>query len=76
MARVASFGKPDVFMTIACNANWPKVQSSLLTEQTAADRPDIIARVFIQKIKQVLHLLVDQGIPGKVIAHKGTILSV
>ena len=73
MARATSFGKPDVFITIICNANWPEIQSSLQSGQTAADRPDIIARVFIQKIKRVLQLLVDQGILGKVIAHNGTI---
>lgn len=72
MARVASFGKPDVFITITCNANWPEVQSSLQSGQTAANRPDIIARVFKQKIKRVLQLLVDQGILGKVIALNGT----
>lgn len=73
MARVAGVGKPDNFVTATCNAYWPEVVSSLLPGQDPADRPDLTARVFIQKIKHLLHLLLDCGILGKVKAHVGMI---
>ena len=58
MARLSHLGKPDLFISLTCNANWPEIVSSLLPGQTAADHPDIVARVFIQKVKQLLHLVV------------------
>lgn len=73
MARVAGVGKPDAFVTATTNAYWPEVVSSLQPGQDPVDRPDLIARVFIQKIKHLMHLLLDCGILGKVKAHVGMI---
>ena len=73
MARVAGLGKPDVFLTLTCNAAWPEIVSSLLPGQTAVDRPDIVARVFMQKLKLTMHLILEKAVLGKVIAHVGTI---
>jgi hypothetical protein len=60
--------KPDLFLTMTCNPNWPEIQDELLKynrdindgpdapqrTQTASDRPDIVARVFYQKMKELL----------------------
>lgn len=54
MAIVRKFGKPDLFITMTCNPQWPEIQESLLQGQTANDRPDIIARVFNAKLTELL----------------------
>ena len=56
--------KPDLFVTMTANPNWPEVQEALLAlrgqaddhqpKQTASDRPDIVVRVFYQKLKELL----------------------
>jgi PIF1-like helicase/Helitron helicase-like domain at N-terminus len=51
--------KPDIFLTMTANPNWPEIQDALLhyedgTCQTASDRPDIVARIFNLKKKALL----------------------
>ena len=45
MAIVVRFGKPDLFITMTCNPNWPEIHDNLLPGQQACDRPDLVARV-------------------------------
>ena len=54
MAGVREFGKPDLFITITTNPKWEEITASLLPGQTAQDRPDIVARVFKQKLQLLL----------------------
>ncbi|EGO05023.1 hypothetical protein SERLA73DRAFT_68670 [Serpula lacrymans var. lacrymans S7.3] len=69
--------KPDIFLTMTANTNWPEIQEAYnnagevdddpnmpTRKQTAADRPDIFARVFYQKKKALLKEVKD-GIFGK-----------
>jgi Helitron helicase-like domain at N-terminus len=63
--------KPDLFITMTANPKWPKIEQVLLEiniqdpnsnhYKTAADHPDIVARVFQQK-KNVLLKDVREGI--------------
>ena len=53
MAVCRKFHKPDLFITVTCNPNWPEIQENLLPGQTAHDRPDITARVFKLKVDAV-----------------------
>jgi len=46
MAIVRSKGIPDVFFTFTCNPNWQEIIAELEPNQTASDRPDLVARVF------------------------------
>jgi hypothetical protein len=71
--------KPDLFLTMTANPNWPEIQEALLEingndnndpdnppkRQTASDRPDIVARVFNQKMKALLKDVRD-GVFGKI----------
>ena len=50
MAIVQRFGKPDFFITFTCNPQWKEITDALLEQQTAADHPDIVARVFKLKL--------------------------
>ena len=50
MAIVGKFGKPDLFITITCNPQWREIRENVLQNQNAADRPDIVGRVFALKV--------------------------
>jgi hypothetical protein len=54
MVIVRRFGKPDIFVTMTCNPNWPEIQESIFAGQNPVDRPDVIARVFRQKNQALL----------------------
>jgi hypothetical protein len=43
MYLVTHFGKSDLFVTFTANPRWEEVTAALFTDQTVADRPDIIA---------------------------------
>lgn len=54
MAICRYFHKPDLFITMTANPKWPEIVNSLLSGQSAEDRPDIVARVFNQKKNDLL----------------------
>jgi hypothetical protein len=82
MAICRAFSKPDIFLTMTANPNWPEIQNALLEEesmdgghrkkQSSYDRPDIVARVFEQKKNAVIKEI-KNGIFGKAVAHIHTI---
>jgi hypothetical protein len=47
---VRKFGKPDLFATFTCNPHCREIIASLLYNQKPQYRPDIVARVFKQKL--------------------------
>ena len=55
MAIVCCYGKPDLFIMFTCNLQWPEITNSLLPNQTPADRPEVVARVFKLKLKSLLY---------------------
>jgi hypothetical protein len=64
--------KPDLFLTMTTNPNWPEITDALLKDATpegkrqkASDRPDIVAHVFVQKMQSLLKD-VRGGLFGKV----------
>src|SRR5450759_2038316 len=69
MSIVRVYGKPDYFLTMTCNPNWQEIQKELLPGQTWCNRPDLVARVFRQKQKALLDLIMKQRILGRVVAH-------
>ena len=54
MAIVRYFGKSTLFITFTANPGWKGIQDELLLMQAATDRPDLIARVFHLKQKDLL----------------------
>ncbi|POM60193.1 Helitron helicase-like protein [Phytophthora palmivora] len=67
MAIVRETGAPNLFITMTCNPNWPEIKENLRPEEKASDRPDIVARVFMQKLK-TLNKDLDEGLLGVVAA--------
>ena len=85
MAICWAYRKPDIFLTMTANPNWPEIKEQLLWEvdpaadanhqrrrQKASDRPDIVARVFELKQK-ALKKEIKNGIFGKVLAMVETV---
>ena len=73
MAIVRIIGKPDLFITITYNPSWSEITNELFSNQSAQDRPDLIARVFNMKLKAILKDILKEGIFGKVVAYLHTI---
>ena len=69
MAICREYHKPDYFVTMTCNPNWPEIKDNLKPGQTAQDRPDLVARVFKQKKDQLMQDIISGGIFGKTVAH-------
>jgi hypothetical protein len=67
MAIVRKCGRPDLFITFTCNPKWPEITAELEPGQTARDRPDLVARVFSIKLRELITDLMDRKIFGNVI---------
>ncbi|XP_051141165.1 uncharacterized protein LOC127258388 [Andrographis paniculata] len=61
---------PDFFITLTCNPKWVEISRDLskFPNQCTEDRPDILARVFRMKHKEMLRLLKDKMFFGQAIA--------
>ena len=55
MSVVTHKGKPDLFVTITMNPKCREVIENLLPGQTRNDRPDLVARVFKQKLDELIN---------------------
>ncbi|KAK4510430.1 uncharacterized protein ATC70_012169 [Mucor velutinosus] len=73
MAISRFFGKPTLFITFTANPNWREIQDELLPGQTAADRPDLVARVFNLKHRELLKDLKDRKVFG---CYKGIVRTI
>ena len=67
MAIVRKLRKPSLFLTMTTNPNWPEIVQELRPGETAQDRPDLVARVFRLKLKQLMQDIKKKEIFGKVI---------
>ena len=66
LTYVRVHGRPDLFLTFTCNPSWNEIKELLLPGQVAADRPDISARVFKQKLTTLLAFMVKHRVFGRV----------
>ncbi|XP_074297506.1 uncharacterized protein LOC141628239 [Silene latifolia] len=75
MAICRWYGNPHLFITFTANSRWPEIEAMLkyIPNQRPEDRPDIVARVFKLKLKQLLHCLKTERYFGTTIADVYTI---
>ena len=73
MAIVATQGKPDLFITMTCNPNWPEIRDNLFEGQQPSDRPDLVARIFNIKLKSLIQDMVMNRVFGHIKAYVYTI---
>jgi hypothetical protein len=57
LATVSQFGAPSFFTTLTCNPEWREIKERLHDGQNAYDRPDIVVRVFREKLRRFVHNL-------------------
>ncbi|XP_074293065.1 uncharacterized protein LOC141619971 [Silene latifolia] len=69
MALVHRFGKPDLFVTMTCNAGWPEIKELLTAGEEAQNRPDLVARVFRAKLLAFKKQIVEKRTFGEVAAY-------
>ena len=65
---VRKMGCPDFFITFTANPAWDEIRDNLGPNQRAADRPDLIARIFHIKLQALLDDLTKAGVLCRVIA--------
>ncbi|XP_021740129.1 uncharacterized protein LOC110706516 [Chenopodium quinoa] len=68
MALMQKYGKPDLFVTMTCNENWPEIKDELEPGETAQDRPDLVARIFRAKLIALKNKIKKDEVFGKVAA--------
>lgn len=68
MALPRKYGKPDLFLTMTANPNWDEIQSNIPQQSHWQFHPDIIARVFMIKVFNLLKDIRDKKIFGDVAA--------
>ncbi len=68
MALVRKFGKPDLFITMTCNPNWPEILHELRFGEEANDRFDLTSRVFNMKLNAFLKNLLQNDVLGTTVA--------
>ncbi len=77
MAICRALQKPDIFLTMTANPQWPEIVEALKRtdgpDQKVEDRPDIVAKVFQLKKEALLDEIKKGGIFGKVRAMVHTI---
>ena len=69
MALVQRFGKPDIFLIMTCNPNWPEIKQELEEGEEIQNRPGLIARVFRAKLEELKIKLFKKQIFGSVAAY-------
>ncbi|XP_021728316.1 uncharacterized protein LOC110695386 [Chenopodium quinoa] len=65
---VQRFGKPDLFITITCNPNWPEIKQELAPAELAQNRPDLIARIFHANLIALKKQIMEEKFFGEVAA--------
>jgi hypothetical protein len=66
------FGGADLFLTATANPGWPDVKRELLPGQAANDRPELVGRVFKQKMDALIKDI-ESGCLGRMVARVHTI---
>lgn len=65
MSYVRHYGTADLFITFTCNPQWIEIKQALFPGQSPIDRHDITARVFRQKLKSLMNLIVKHCVFGE-----------
>ena len=68
MALPCRYHKPDLFITITCNPNWPEIAAAVPAGSHWRFHPDIVGRAFMMKFKSILAEITEDEIFGPVLA--------
>jgi hypothetical protein len=65
MTLVKEFGHPDLLITFTSNPRWDEIVS-VIGNDSPANHPDIVCKIFIIKLQELLDDIVKHHILGKV----------
>jgi len=70
MAICSQISYPYFLITLTCNPNWPEIEEALQQQwrQHANNRPDIVARVFQLRLRELIRHFKERNIFGSVVA--------
>ncbi|KAK9688716.1 hypothetical protein RND81_09G006000 [Saponaria officinalis] len=68
MDLVQRYGKPNLFVTMTCNVNWPEIKEQLAPGEEAQNRPDLVSRVFRAKLLVLKKKIIEEHVFGEVSA--------
>jgi hypothetical protein len=68
MTLIQRFGKPNYFVTMTCNPYWKEVSRELFPGQTPQDHPELVARVYKSKLRNLHDRLIKKNF-GEVLAY-------
>lgn len=69
MSIVSRFGKPDLFVTVTCNPKWEEITKHLQPYEQVCNRPDLVTRVFNEKLQLILDDILKKHVLGVVLAN-------
>ena len=69
MAIVQHFGRSVYFITMTCNLYWEGITNNLEPGQEPQDRPELVARVYRAKLRDLKDLLIKRKYFGDVAAY-------
>ncbi|XP_022846349.1 uncharacterized protein LOC111369096 [Olea europaea var. sylvestris] len=69
MSLVQRYDKPDVFLTMTCNPNWPEIKCELKHSDEIQNRPDLLVRIFRAKFEELKTDLVKRKLLGPIAAY-------
>ena len=73
LALLCKFGGSDLFITFTANPAWREVQDTLLPNQSVHKCPDLVARVFHQKLESLLDDIMNKNIFGEALSYVYTV---
>ncbi|XP_056691699.1 uncharacterized protein [Spinacia oleracea] len=65
MALVQRYGKPDLFVTMTCNPNWPEIKQELAIGEEGKNRLDLVSRIFRAKLLALKKQIMEKHVFGK-----------
>ena len=66
MSIVQHFGKPSLCITMTCIPKWPEIKNNLPLSKSSNFRPDIVVRVFKNRLNELINSIIKKEIFGKV----------
>jgi hypothetical protein len=69
MALPIRYGKPDLFITFTCNPHWREIKAALPPRARWQHHVDIVERVFMIKLAQLINDIVKLEIFGTVLSY-------
>ncbi len=58
---------------MTCNPQWPEIQKELRQDENASHRPDLCARVFHLKMREMMDDILKKQVLGHVLSHLYTV---